>query len=193
VIAFLDGEVVSKGANRVVLDVGGVGYDILVPTPLLGTLPAPGRRARVHTRMVVRDDAMQLFGFATPEDRELFDMLTAVTGVGPKLALSFLSALAPEPLRRAIADGDGAMLTLVPGVGRKVAERVLVELRDRLGGDVDAAPGGPLADVRDALLSLGLTPHEASAALRGVEADGRPADELLREALQAVSGARGGG
>jgi Holliday junction DNA helicase RuvA len=184
VISFLEGEVVHKTANRVVLEVSGVGYDVLVPTSLLGRLPGVGARARIHTRLVVRDDAMVLYGFSSPDERELFDLLTGVTGVGPKVALSFLSALAPNALRRAVVAGDAAALTATPGVGKKVAERVVVDLRDRLGGEAEPWAVGPLADVREALLALGLSPQEARDAVADVEADGRGADDLLRQALR---------
>jgi Holliday junction DNA helicase RuvA len=100
VIAFLEGEVAHKAGTRIVLDVNGVGYEVLVPASTVAKLPSVGRRARVHTRMHVRDDAMTLFGFATTDERELFDLLVTVTGVGPKVALSFLGALSPDALRR---------------------------------------------------------------------------------------------
>lgn len=183
-IAFLEGRVAEKGAGRAVLDVGGVGYEVLAPTSTLAKLPAVGRSARLLTRLHVREDQMTLYGFATAEERTIFDLLVQVNGVGPKVALSFLSVLAPDAIRRAVAAGDVAALTLVPGVGKKLAERVLVELRDKLGGE--AAPlAGPLGDVREALLALGLTAQEASEALAGLDGD-RPVEELLREALRRV-------
>jgi Holliday junction DNA helicase RuvA len=186
VIAFLEGEVAHKAGARVVLDVGGVGYEVLVPATTLAKLPQVGRRARIHTRMHVRDDAMTLFGFATAEERELFDLLVTVTGVGPKVALSFLSVLSPDALRRAVASGDVAALTVVPGVGRKVAQRVVLDLKDKLGGEV-VIVDGPLADVREALLALGLSPVEASEAMTGLPPNGdRPVEDLLRQALQKV-------
>lgn len=186
-IAFLEGEVVEVGLGRVVLDVAGVGYELVVPTSLLSALPAVGGRARVHTRMVVREDSMTLYGFPSPDERELFDLLTGVTGVGPKVALAFLSALKPDALRRAVIANDADALTMVPGVGKKVAQRVVLDLRDKLGGDGgDIIATGPLADVRDALLALGLTPAEASQALADIDADGKAPDDLLREALQKV-------
>ena len=186
-IAFLEGEVVEKAGGRVVIAVGGTGYDVLVPTSVLSSLPPVGRKARVHTRLVVRDDAMVLYGFASTDERGLFDALTGVSGVGPKVALSFLSALTPDALRRAVIAGDVGALTVVPGVGKKVAQRVALDLRDKLGAEGDLVePVGPLADVREALRSLGLTPQEAGEALAGVEADGRPVEDLLREALQKV-------
>jgi Holliday junction DNA helicase RuvA len=185
-ISFLEGQVAEKTADRVVLAVGGVGYDISVPTSVVGRLPAIGKTVRIHTRMVVRDDAMILYGFTTPDQRVLFDMLTGVSGVGPKVALSFLSSLTPDALRRAVVAGDAAALTVVPGVGKKVAQRVVLDLRDKMGAEGELVSEGPLADVREALQALGLTPIEASEALSGVDADGRSVEELLREALQKV-------
>jgi Holliday junction DNA helicase RuvA len=186
-ISFLEGEVVDKALGRVVLDVAGVGYEVVVPTSVLASLPAVGDRARVHTRLVVREDSMTMFGFASTDERELFDLLTGVTGVGPKVALAFLSSLKPDALRRAVAAGDADALTVVPGVGKKVAQRVVVELRDKLGGEgAEVIAIGPLADVRDALLALGLTPAEASQVLADIDPDGKAPDDLLREALQKV-------
>jgi Holliday junction DNA helicase RuvA len=183
-ISFLEGELVEKSGSRVVVAVAGMGYEVLVPTSVVAKLPPTGRQVRVHTRLVVREDSMTLFGFSTPDERELFDLLVGVTGVGPKVALSFLSALTPDAVRRSVIAGDAAALTIVPGVGKKVAQRVVLDLRDRLGGEGEIAAEGPLADVRDALLSLGLTAQEASEALAGVEADGHAVEELLRSALQ---------
>jgi Holliday junction DNA helicase RuvA len=186
VIAFVEGRVAEKGAGRAVIDVGGVGYELLAPASTLAKLPAVGKPARLLTRLHVREDQMTLYGFATGEERTLFDLLVTVNGVGPKVALSFLSVLAPEAIRRAVAAGDVAALTIVPGVGKKVAQRVVLDLKDKLGGE-GAPLAGPLADVREALLSLGLSPQEASEALAGLGADGeRPVEELLREALRRV-------
>lgn len=189
-IAYLEGEVAEKGAGRAVIAVGGVGYDLQVPSSTLAKLPAVGKPARVHTRMVVRDDSMTLFGFATTDERELFDLLVTVSGVGPKVALSFLSVLSPDAFRRAVRSGELAALTLVPGVGKKVAQRVVLDLKDKLGGDVIVLEG-PLSDVREALLSLGLSAQEAGEAMSGLAGDGgRAVEDLLREALQHVG--RGG-
>lgn len=185
-ISFLDGEVVEKGASRVVIVVAGVGYDVQVPTSMVARLPGIGRSARVFTRMVVRDDAMLLYGFGSKDERALFDELTGVSGVGPKVALSFLSAMDAVTLRRTVIAGDADALTIVPGVGKKVAQRVIVDLRDRLGGDGAPTTEGPLAETREALVALGLTPAEAGQALAGVEVDGRPVEDLLRQALQRV-------
>lgn len=185
-IAFLEGELADKGAGRVVVAVHGVGYDVLAPASTIAKLPAVGERARLLTRLLVRDDGMTLFGFATGEERTLFDLLVTVTGVGPKVALSFLSVLSPEAIRRAVVAGDVAALTVVPGVGKKVAQRVVLDLKDKLGGE-GVPLTGPLADVREALLSLGLSPQEASEALGALPRDGeRPVEDLLREALRHV-------
>ncbi len=184
-ISFLEGELVEKGADRVVLAVGGVGYEIHVPTSVIARLSAAGRSTRIHTRMVVREDSTTLYGFGDQGERELFDLLTGVSGVGPKVALAFLSALTPSAIRRAIVAGDAAALTVVPGVGKKVAQRVVLDLREKLGGEGDLVViEGPLVDVREALLALGLTDNEASKALVDVEPDGRDVEDLLREALQ---------
>jgi Holliday junction DNA helicase RuvA len=184
-IAFLEGEVIEKSAGRVVLAVGGVGYELSAPTSTVSGLPAVGRSAVVHTRLVVRDDQMVLYGFSSPDERQLFDLLTGVTGVGPKVALSFLSVLQPDALRRAVVAGDVAALTVVPGVGKKVAQRVVIDLRDELGAEGEML-AGPMSEVREALLSLGLSPQEASGAIRELDPDGRPVEDLLREALQRV-------
>ena len=187
-ISFLEGEVVEKSAGRTVLAVQGTGYEVLVPTSVLASLPPIGRQARVYTRLVVRDDALVLYGFSSTVERDSFDALTGVSGVGPKVALAFLSALEPQALRRAVASGDVAALTVVPGVGKKVAQRVVIDLRESFGGDgaIEETATGPIADVREALRSLGLTPQEASTAIAGLEADGREVEDLLRDALQRV-------
>ncbi len=186
-ISFLEGEVVGKSAGRAVLAVNGIGYEVSVPTSVLASLPAVGRSARIYTRMIVRDDAMVLYGFSSTDERDSFDALTGVSGVGPKVALAFLSTLAPEALRRAVASGDVAALTVVPGVGKKVAQRVVIDLRESFGGDGELEElSGPIADVREALRSLGLTPQEAGSAIAGLEADGRDVEDLLRDALQRV-------
>ena len=187
-ISFLEGVLAEKGPGRLAVAVNGVGYDVSAATATIATLPPVGRTVKLFTRMQVRDDAMILYGFATPQERTLFDLLITVTGVGPKVALAFLSALTPDSLRRAVALGDVAALTIVPGVGKKVAQRVVLDLKDKLGGDAEVG-AGPLSDVREALLALGLTPQEASDAMAELPVDGdRPVEELLKEALQRVAG-----
>jgi len=188
VIAYLEGKVVEKGGDRVVVAVGGTGYDVLVPAQTLAKLPPVGREARLFTRLQIRDEAMVLYGFGSGDERGLFDHLITVSGVGPKVALAILSVLTPDAVRRAVASGDVAALTLVPGVGRKVAGRVILDLKDRIGAGGDAATSsGPLAEVREALLALGLTAQEARDALAELVPNGdRPVEELLRDALRSV-------
>jgi holliday junction DNA helicase RuvA len=187
VISFLQGTLAEKGAGRVVIDVGGVGYDVLVPTQTLANLPPTGKPARLFTRLSVREDGMTLFGFGSTDERTLFDHLVTVTGVGPKLALAVLSVLTPDALRRAIASGDAAVLTQVPGIGRKGAARIILDLKDRLGVGADEPVGGPVSEVREALLALGLSPEEAREAIAALPPDGdRPVEDMLREALRSV-------
>ena len=185
-ISLLEGKVIEKGGDRAVVSVGGVGYEVLLPAPALGRLPAPGRAARLYTRLQVRDDDMVLYGFSSVDERTLFDHLVSVSGVGPKVALAILSVLSPEALRRAVSGGDTAALTLVPGVGKKVAGRVILDLKDKIGTTGETVTG-PVAEVREALLALGLSGHEAQEALAAVAPDGdRRVEELLREALRSV-------
>jgi holliday junction DNA helicase RuvA len=194
VISFLEGEMAERAGGRVVIAVGGVGYEVQVPASTLAALPPVGRTARIHTRMIVRDDAMTLFGFGGVDERELFDLLVTVNGIGPKVALSFLSVLSPDALRRAVSAADVAALTVVPGVGKKVAQRVVLDLKDKLGGDDVVIVDGPLADVREALLALGLSPQEASEAMAGLPSNGgRSTEDLLRDALQRMGGTRADG
>jgi Holliday junction DNA helicase RuvA len=187
VISFLEGKVVDKSPGRVVVAVGGTGYEVLVAAQTLAKLPAPGRLAKIFTRLQIRDEAMVLYGFASVDERSLFEHLVSVTGVGPKMALAVLSILTPESFRRAVASADTAALSLVPGVGKKVAGRMILELKDRIGAGGDAAPTGPLAEVREALMALGLSAQEAREALAALPPNGdRPVEELLREALRMV-------
>lgn len=188
-IAFLDGQVVEKGADRVLLSVAGVGYEVLTPAHTSAGLPAPGRRAQLFTRLQVRDESMVLYGFSSSDERTLFDQLVTVSGVGPKAALAVLSVLKPDALRRAVVTGDVASLTLVPGIGKKVAGRLIVDLKDKLGvdGTGDGAATGVVSEVREALLALGLSPQEARDALSGLSVDGDGSvEDLLRQALRTV-------
>ena len=183
---FLEGLLGERKGDRVVIATGGIGYEVLVSTMTLAKLPATSRKARLLTHLQIRDDSMTLYGFATPGERDLFLLLLGVTGVGPKVALAILSVLSSEALRRAILDGDADAITIVPGVGKKVAARVVLDLKDKLGGDVVLLEG-PLADVREALLSLGLSPQEATEAMSAIDGNGdRSVEELLRVALQHV-------
>ncbi|HZA27372.1 MAG TPA: Holliday junction branch migration protein RuvA [Actinomycetota bacterium] len=188
-ISFLEGILAERRGDRVVVSAGGIGYEVLVSTTTLARLPATGRKTRLLTHLQVRDDAMTLYGFAAPGERDLFLLLVGVTGVGPKVALAILSVLSSDALRRAILDGDADAITIVPGVGKKVAARVVIDLKDKLGGVVELPAAGPVAEVREALAGLGLSPQEIHDALGGLDGADGPVEDLLRRALQRV-GAR---
>jgi Holliday junction DNA helicase RuvA len=143
-----------------------------------------GRKVHLLTHLLVRDDAMLLYGFVTATERDLFLMLISVNGVGPKVALAILSVLSADALRRAILDSDADTITIVPGVGKKVAARVVLDLKDRLGAVVELPSSGPIAEVREALLGLGLSPQEVRDAMAGLDGADGPVEELLRRALQ---------
>ena len=176
-IALVKGEVAVRRADLVVLLAGGVGYRLAVSGETLRQVPAVGHEATLHGHLVVRDDALLLFGFATEEERDLFLLLVTVQAVGPKVALAVLSGGAPRELVRAIAAGDSARFQAVPGIGKRTAERIVGELRPKVG---DPAPeititrgGAPDARTlaRDGLLELGFPPAEAEALLEGAEGD----------------------
>jgi holliday junction DNA helicase RuvA len=197
VIAHLSGSLIEKHVQRLVVDVGGVGYDVQVPLSTFYAVGEPGATValRVHTH--VREDAIQLFGFSTPLELALFERLISVSGIGPRLALAVLSGIEPGDLSRAIRRSDVARLTRIPGVGRKTAERIIVELKDRLpqveaeaaveAGEADA---DVRADVLSALANLG---YQRAAAEKAVDTvlrkDGDHAFEpLLRDVLRHLAG-----
>lgn len=192
-IAFVEGALAERGADRVVVNANGLGYELVVSTSTLAAMPAVGKPVRLLARLQVRDDAMVLFGFATGAERELFELLITVSSVGPKMAMAVLSSLDPDALRRAVLDGDIDAVTVVPGVGKKVAGRIVLDLRDKLGGEIDLPAAGPLAEVREALEGMGLSPQEIQRAVGGLDADGRSVEELLREALRAAGGREAAG
>lgn len=193
-IAFLTGRVAAKGPSFALLDVGGVGFKLAMSTPSLAALPAEGDEVTVYTHLHVREDELALFGFESDDERALFEKLISVSGVGPKVALAVLSALRPDSLKRALAGEDVALLSSVPGIGKKTAQRLIIELKDKLDlPDLSTAGGGPepvaAAAARDALLSMGFSPAEAAAALRDAPS-GATAEQLLRMGLKALGGSR---
>lgn len=209
-IVQLTGTLVEVTPSRVVLDVGGVGYELGVSSTTAAALPHAGEAGvTVLARMIVREDAMELYGFATREERALFDQLRAISGVGPKLALSVLSTFSPAVLAQVVTAQDAARMAQVPGVGRKKASRLLVELSDvfsrnaELRGLVglsepDAAPplsavpaAGVEADATEALLSMGFTSQEAELALEGHdEAGATTIEQVLAYALRRLGSGR---
>jgi holliday junction DNA helicase RuvA len=188
-IAMVSGTVAVRRADHVVVDTGGVGYRLAVSGETLRHVPAVGKSVVLHTHLVVRDDALALYGFATEEERELFLMLIAVQSVGPKVALAVLSAGPPRDLLTTLAAGDTARLQAAPGVGKRTAERIIVELREKVGasGTVPAVMAGarsddPRVQARDGLLGLGYSAGEVDQLLDGAEGD-RPED-LIAYALR---------
>ncbi|HUF83402.1 MAG TPA: Holliday junction branch migration protein RuvA [Acidimicrobiia bacterium] len=190
-IGSVRGSVLERSATgEVLVEVGGVGYRLLAPASALPAL-APGAAAFLFAHLHVRDDAMVLYGFPTREERDTFEVLVGATGVGPKLALAILSVHSPGALQRALLDDDVDALTLVPGVGKRTAQRLLVELKARL--DVPdfesveaAAPPTARAEVRGALAGLGYEPDEIRDVLAQLEDDG-PVEDLLRDALKLLA------
>jgi Holliday junction DNA helicase RuvA len=191
VIAAVRGEVLEIGLDHAVVEVGGAGLAVHATPATLARLRR-GEQARLATSLVVREDSLTLFGFADAEERELFTLLQTVSGVGPRLALATLAVLDPDALRRALADGDATALTRVPGIGRKGAERMVLELRDKVVAPAPApAPsarataGGPRDQVVEALLGLGFPIKPAEQAVDAVLADNGAADAsaALRAAL----------
>jgi holliday junction DNA helicase RuvA len=194
-IAAVRGEVLEIGLDHAVVDVGGVGLAVHATPATLARLRR-GEQARLATSLVVREDSLTLFGFADAEVRDLFTILQTVSGVGPRLALATLAVLDPDALRRALADGDAAALTRVPGIGRKGAERMVLELRDRVVAPAPApaplATGGLRGQVVEALLGLGFPAKPAEQAVDGVLAENGVADAsaVLRAALTRLGRSR---
>ncbi len=195
-IALLRGRLLEKHPNRLIVDVQGVGYDVQVPLSTFYQAGDPGRDVTVRIHTHVREDQIALFGFATPLEHELFERLIAVNGIGPRLALSVLSGIEPADFVRAVQQGDVTRLTRIPGVGRKTAERITLELRDRLpavgAAAPEAAPAGPDAledDVVSALVNLGYQRAPGEKAVGAARKDRPDAgfEDLLRGALRHLS------
>jgi holliday junction DNA helicase RuvA len=187
-IASVRGAVLVRRPGQVVIEAAGVGYRLAVSAETLRAVPAAGREARLHCHLVMRDDAIQLYGFASEVERELFLMLIGVPGVGPKVALAVLSGGTPRELLNAIASGDAARFQAVPGIGKRTAERIIVELREKVGGAVEdeivvTRSDDPRTLAREGLLGLGFNPQEADELLDGVR--GESPEELIAEALRA--------
>lgn len=192
-IASLRGSVAALGLDAAVLDVGGVGYRVLCTPGTIAGLRL-GREATVQTSMVVRDDSMTLYGFADADERDMFELVQTASGVGPKVAQAMLAVLPPDDLRHAISSADHAALTAVPGIGRKGAERIVVELKDRVGLPTTRTPAGGGSSWRDqvlqALQGLGWSARDAERAVETVAAEtGETTDvpTLLKRALRTLS------
>jgi Holliday junction DNA helicase RuvA len=188
VIALVSGEVAVRRADHVVISCGGVGYRLAVSGETLRRVPAVGSACTLHAHLVVRDDALALYGFASEEERELFLMLLGVQSVGPKVALAVLSGGPPRELLAALAAGDSARLQSVPGIGKRTAERIIVELREKVGATLPdsairlARADDPRVVAHDGLVGLGYSPQEADEMLD--RAGGDEAEALIADALR---------
>ena len=197
--AFIEGEVIEKSPNELILMAGGVGYRISCSINTLQAVPAVGETMRCYTVFSVREDAMELFGFATREEKHMFRLLTSVTGVGARTALGILGAMPLKDLNLAILMNDATALSRAPGVGKKTAQRIALELKDKISqSDIDeanaisgapaaaAAQGDGMKEAREALIALGYSAAEAASALNAVEDKSAPADVLIKQALVAM-------
>jgi Holliday junction DNA helicase RuvA len=189
-IASVRGEVLVRRPDHVVVESGGVGYRLTVSAETLKAVPARGKEATLHAHLAVRDDSMQLFGFANEEERDLFLHLISVSGIGPKVAIAILSGGTPRELLRAIAAGDAKRFQAVPGIGKRTSERVIVELREKIAGELEegvpalaaAGDGDPRSLAREGLMHLGYTLSEAEKLLDGAE--GETPEDLIGAALR---------
>ncbi|MGH2950587.1 MAG: Holliday junction branch migration protein RuvA [Solirubrobacterales bacterium] len=192
-IASVRGEVLVRRPDHVVVESGGVGYRLTVSAETLKSVPARGKETALHAHLVARDDTLALYGFASEEERDLFTELTSVSGIGPKVAIAILSGGTPRELLRAIAAGDAKRFQAVPGIGKRTAERVIVELREKVAGALEEGlvaaasedgDGDPRLLARDGLMHLGYTLGEAERLLDG--AAGESPEELIGSALRSA-------
>jgi len=197
-IGYLEGKLKVKSPDYIIVDVGGVGYYLHVPLSTFYDLPDLGQTVGLNVHTYVREDAIQLYGFRTASEKEMFLLLIAVNGVGPKLAVNILSGISPDGLRQVVLSQDRTRLKHIPGVGKKIVERVLLELADKVKGKSKEAPeaalpvsgGSAYSDAFSALLNLGYRPNEAEKALKGAESalgGAASIEQLLKSALKALA------
>ncbi|MDD5127853.1 MAG: Holliday junction branch migration protein RuvA [Dehalococcoidales bacterium] len=186
-IASLTGKVESTGDNHVIINVNGVGFQVFVPTSVLSDL-AGASEVKLFTYLQVREDSLSLYGFLSPEEHWLFETMLGVTGIGPKLALAMLSAMSAEQLATTIATGNADLLTAVPGIGKKTAGRIILELKDKVGAGwtitPTTSPAPETAEVLAALVGLGYSAAEATRAVAALPAGKFTLEEKMRQALQ---------
>ena len=197
-IGQLRGILIHKQAPFLLVDVQGVGYEVEAPMTTIYNLPATGEEVQLYTHLAIRDDAHLLFGFASEDERRLFRTLLKVNGVGAKMALTILSSIEAQEFALCVQNGDSERLVKLPGVGKKTAERLIIEMRDRLkdfdlsgttstsAGAIPAQTNNVTAEAESALIALGYKPQEASRYVHSVAADGMSAEEIIREALKAI-------
>lgn len=198
-IGRLHGKIINKQPPQLLIDVQGVGYEVDAPMSTFYQLPDLGSEVTLHTHMVVREDAQLLYGFASESERSLFRHLIKINGVGPKLALTILSGMSADEFINCVQDNDAAALVRLPGVGKKTAERLIIELRDRLKDSLpqDATSpvlsrsvttaSNPVSDAVSALIALGYKPQEASRMVRAINTDGLDTEEIIKQSLQGAA------
>ena len=188
-IASLEGKIESLGSDQAIINVGGIGFQVFMPTTALTSLGIPGDDVKIHTHLHLREDNVALYGFASAEELWLFETLITVSGLGPRLALAMLSALSPEQITTAIATGSIEMLEMIPGIGKKVANRIILELKEKIGAGWIATPATEAArentDVLAALTSLGYSAAESVKAVATLPTDASlDLEEKIKLALQ---------
>jgi holliday junction DNA helicase RuvA len=190
-IAGLKGTIEALGSNFLIIDVGGISFQVFVPSSTLSSLGVIGRQAKLHTHLHVREDNLAIYGFATPGELALFEIVTTVKGIGPKLGLALLSAMDVEQLSSAIAGGDSALLTGIPGIGKKTAERIVLELKDKIGTHLilsqDFSAAQSNTELMAALTSLGYSSAESARALSNISNSGQTVEDRLKMALKYLS------
>ncbi|WP_129722636.1 Holliday junction branch migration protein RuvA [Xylanivirga thermophila] len=191
--AYINGVLEEVGEDEIIIDVGGMGYAITVPQSIIDRLPKAGEMIKIYTRLIVREDAMELYGFIDKQQKNLFTKLTTVSGIGPKGAMAILSTLNPDQLALSIVTGDVKMLTKAPGVGKKTAQRIILELKDKIdnellineNADVQSMDmNGTLSEVVEALSVLGYGRPEIQSALKGIDTKDRDTATLIKMALK---------
>lgn len=198
-ISYIRGELVDIQEDKIIVDVGGVGYGIYMPRQAITRLPAAGREVKIHTYLNVREDAMQLFGFLSKDDLEVFKLVIGVSGIGPKGGLSILSGMSPDELRFAVISNDTKAISKTPGIGKKTAEKLIIELKDKLSmedvlergkdsleysQETSESVGVQAEEAVQALVALGYGSTEALRAVKNVIADGMTVEEVLKLSLK---------
>ena len=199
-ISYVRGELAAVEPKKAIVDVGGVGYGVYMPQQALSLLPQPGNEVKLYTYLNVKEDAMQLFGFLTKDDLEIFKLVIGVSGIGPKGGLNILSCMSPDELRFAIMSGDAKAISAAPGIGKKTAEKLILELRDKVdiedvlnnaahGGDAErlqaeGAESGMQAEAVQALVALGYGNAESLRAVKKTSPDCQTVEDILKEALK---------
>ena len=194
-ISFVKGELAEILEGKIVVETGGLGIEINVPASVMEELPVIGEEVKIYTYFRVSEDAMSLYGFNSRRDLAMFEQLIGVSGIGPKGALSILSAMNPDELRMAIITGDDKLIATAPGIGARTAQRVIVDLKDKVNRDDiagviptanNASVNSDAAEVIEALVNLGYGRSEASRIVRNIAADGMDAEQMLKEALRSL-------